>query len=588
MPESKTEIRDGMRIDWDVPIRMDDGLELRADIFRPIAQGRVPVILTCGPYGKGLAFQDGFGFAYNKLVADFPEVAAGTSQKYQCWETVDPEKWVPDGYACVRVDSRGAGRSQGIMDLFSPREVKDIYNAIEWAAAQPWSSGKVGLCGISYYAMNQWLVASLQPPHLAAMCAWEGAADSYREWSRHGGILCTFAPYIVDLQIKTVQHGVGRRGSRSRVTGEWVAGPATLTEEELGARRADIGADHLAHPLDDDFHKSRSPDWSKVTVPFLSAANWGAQGIHLRGNIEAFTRAASQEKWLEAHGLEHWTHFYSDYGVRLQKRFFAHYLKGEANGWKEHQPPVALQIRHPGNRFVERAEQEWPLARTQWIRYYLDPALGALRPDAPGDGTLTYEALGEGVTFMTPPLAAPTEITGPVAARLFVSSSTTDADLFLVLRVFSPDLKEVSFFGVVDPLTPVGLGWLRASQRKLDAKLSTPSRPYHSHDEKQPLKPGEIVQLDIEIWPTCIAIPAGFRLALTVRGRDYQHAAAGKIPLAHQRVGPVVPNGVGPFFHDDPRDRPASIFGGKVTLHCDAGHPSHVLLPVIAPASQDA
>ena len=584
MPALKSEIRDGMRIDWDVPIRMDDGLELRADIFRPVAEGRAPVILTCGPYGKGLAFQDGFGFAYNKLVTDFPEVAARTSQKYQCWETVDPEKWVPDGYACVRVDSRGAGRSPGVMDLFSPREVKDIYNAIEWAAAQPWSSGKVGLCGISYYAMNQWLVASLQPPHLAAMCAWEGAADSYREWSRHGGILCTFPSYIADLQIKPVQHGVGRRGARSRATGEFVAGPATLTEEELGANRADMGAEHLAHPLDDEFHQSRSPDWSKVTTPFLSAANWGAQGIHLRGNIEAFTRAASKEKWLEAHGLEHWTHFYTDYGVNLQKRFFACYLRGEPNGWKERQAPVTLQIRHPGNRFVERAEKEWPLARTRWTKFYLDPVAHSLRTDAPGKGAVTYDALGDGVTFVTAPLVAQTEITGPVAAKLFVSSSTADADLFLVLRVFTPDMKEVSFLGVVDPLTPVGLGWLRASQRKLDPKLSMPYRPYHSHDEKQPLQPGQIIELDIEIWPTCIAIPPGFRIALSVRGRDYQHAAAGKLPLAGARLGPVVPNGVGAFFHDDPRDRPASIFGGEVTLHCVADRPSHLLLPVIPPA----
>ncbi len=584
MPGFKSEVRDAMRIDWDVPVAMDDGLELRADVFRPIANGRFPVILTCGPYGKGLAFQDGFGFAYNKLATDFPEVTAGSTQKYQCWETVDPEKWVPAGYACVRVDSRGAGRSPGYMDLFSPREVKDIYCAIEWAAAQPWSSGKVGLCGISYYAMNQWLVASLQPPHLTAMCAWEGAADSYREWSRHGGILCSFAPYIADLQIKTVQHGVGRRGARSRVTGEFVAGPATLTEEQLAANRADIGADHLAHPLDDEFHHSRSPDWAKVVTPFLSCANWGAQAIHLRGNFEAYTRAASTEKWLEAHGLEHWTHFYTDYGRQLQQRFFAHYLKGEANGWKEKQAPVTLQIRHPGNRFVERAEREWPLARTQWTKFYLDPATHGLRSEAPGEGALGYDALGDGLTFMTPPLPAPTEITGPVAAKLFVSSSTVDADLFLVLRVFTPDMKEVSFLGVVDPLTPVAQGWLRASQRKLDTALSKPWRPYHAHDEKLPLAPGEIYELDIEIWPTCIAIPPGFRIALSVRGRDYQHVAAGRLPLAHQRVGPVVPNGVGPFFHDDPRDRPADIFGGKVTLHCDAKRPSHLLLPLIPAA----
>jgi predicted acyl esterase len=577
----KSEQRDGMRIDWDVPVKMDDGLELRADVFRPDKHGKFPVILTCGPYGKGLAFQDGFGPLYNKLITDFPEVASGTTQKYQCWETVDPEKWVPDGYACVRVDSRGAGRSPGRMDLFSPREVKDIYECIEWAAKQPWSSGKVGMCGISYYAMNQWLVAALQPPHLAAMCPWEGAADSYREFARHGGILCTFPSYITDLQIKTVQHGVGIRGARSRASGEWVAGPATLSEEQLGAHRADIGADHLEHVLDDKFHKSRSPDWSKVKTPFLSCANWGAQGIHLRGNIEAFVRAASKDKWLECHGLEHWTHFYTDYGLRLQKRFFDFYLKSALNSWKEKQPRVQLQVRHPGNRFVQRGESEWPMKRTKWTKFFLDPSAHALRADAPGQGTVIYDALGDGVTFLTPPLSSPTEITGPVAAKLFISSSTSDADLFLALRVFTPDMKEVSFLGVVDPLTPVGLGWLRASHRKLDPKLSKPYRPYHSHDRRQPLRPGQVVELDIEIWPTCIAIPPGHRIGLTVRGKDYRHPSAQKLPIASQRVGAPVPNGVGPFFHDDPRDRPVEIFGGKVTLHCDAKRPSFLLLPVI-------
>ena len=95
------------------------------------------------------------------------------------------------------------------------------------------------------------------------------------------------------------------------------------------------------------------PDWSKVTVPLLSAANWGGQGLHPRGNFEGFVRAASQQKWLEVHGIEHWTHFYTDYGVALQKRFFDHFLKGEDTGWTK-QPQVLLQVRHPGERFVER------------------------------------------------------------------------------------------------------------------------------------------------------------------------------------------------------------------------------------------
>jgi len=192
MESPKSELRDGMRIDWDIPIVMDDGLVLRADLFRPGVEGRWPVLLSYGPYAKGLAFQDGYPSAWQRMISEHPEVAYGSSSKYQNWEVVDPEKWVPQGYACLRIDSRGAGRSPGRIEHFAPRETQDLYQCIEWAGVQPWSSGKVGLNGISYYAINQWHAASLQPLHLAAMCVWEGAADWYRDMTHHGGILCTF------------------------------------------------------------------------------------------------------------------------------------------------------------------------------------------------------------------------------------------------------------------------------------------------------------------------------------------------------------------------------------------------------------
>src|SRR2546425_10779398 len=251
MESPKSELRDGMRIDWDIPIVMDDGLVLRADLFRPGVEGRHPVLLSYGPYAKGLAFQDGYPSAWQRMISEHPEVAAGSSNKYQNWEVVDPEKWVPQGYACLRIDSRGAGRSPGRIEHFAPREPQDLYQCIEWAGVQPWSSGKVGLNGISYYAINQWHAASLQPLHLAAMCVWEGAADWYRDMTRHGGILCTFWANWYDMQVKTVQYGAGERGKRSRVHGELVCGPRTLSEAELKNNRGALGDDIRAHPLDD-------------------------------------------------------------------------------------------------------------------------------------------------------------------------------------------------------------------------------------------------------------------------------------------------------------------------------------------------
>lgn len=581
MSDGRSEIRDGMRIDWDVPITVDDGLVLRADVYRPAGQGRYPAILSYGPYGKWLHFEDLYTDQWRRMVEEHPDVVAGSSNRYQNWEVVDPDKWVPDGYACVRVDSRGAGRSPGLLDLWSAREARDIYECIEWAARQPWCSGRVGMNGISYYAMNQWQVAALQPPHLAAICVWEGAADFYRDLAYHGGILCSFGRAWFPSQVIRVQHGRGRRGYRSRMTGDWVSGPPTLTEEELGAGRRDFYEDCRSNPLASaEYWRSRMPDWSRVTVPLLSCANWGGQGLHPRGNFEGFVRAASARKWLEVHGGEHWTHFYTDYGVRLQKRFFGHFLKDEDTGWLR-QPRVLLQVRYPGERFVERHESEWPLARTRWTRLYLDPAgLNLVRAPVARAGTVSYQGLGDGVTFLTPPLDEETEITGPVAAKLWVSSETADADLFLVLRVFTPDMKEVTFQGALDPHTPIAQGWLRASHRKLDPALTLPYRPYHTHDEPQPLAPGAVYEVDVEIWPTCIVVPAGYRIGLTVRGRDYEYPGG---PGAGLGTFSAFFTGVGPFKHDDPRDRPPEVFGGRVTLHCGPEHPAHVLLPVVPP-----
>ncbi len=577
MNAEKSEIRDGMRIDWDAPITMDDGIVLRADVFRPVAEGRYPALVSYGPYGKGLAFQEGYQTAWDIMCKQNPDAVAGSTNQHQSWEVIDPEKWVPDGYVCVRVDSRGAGRSPGYLSHNNARENRDFHDCIEWTAVQPWCSGKVGLNGISYYASSQWRAAATQPPHLAAICVWEGWVDNYRDSNRHGGIICVFRKNWQDMQVKTVQHGVGTRGAKSRVTGELVCGPETLSEEELVKNREDLWANVLAQELDGPYYRERSGDLSKVKVPLLSAANWGGQGLHPRGNFEGYTRAASKDKWLEVHGGSHWAPFYTDYGVKLQKRFFDYFLKGVKNSW-ERQPRVLLQVRHPGEKFVERFENEWPLARTAWTHFHLDPRNMSLTSTPVAENqSVTYDAMGDGVTFSTPPLEQETEITGPSALKLFVSSSTTDADIFAVLRVFDPQGKEIVFQGALDPHTPIAQGWLRASHRKLDAKLTLPYRPYHTHDEKQPLVPGQTFELNIEIWPTCIVVPRGYRIALTIRGRDYEYA--GEATRLSNMKNPM--RGCGPFEHDDPTDRPPEIFGGKVTLHCGPGRKASVLLPVI-------
>jgi predicted acyl esterase len=578
-PHARTEIRDGMKITWHQPIAMDDGIVLRADVFRPVEEGAYPVILTYGVYAKGLAYQEGYPLQWKKMIEDHPEILQGSTNKYQNWEVTDPERWIPHGYVVIRVDSRGAGWSPGFMDCNSPREIEDLFQCIEWAGTQPWSNGKVGMLGISYYASNQWRVAGKHPPHLAAIIPWEGQNDRYRDSGYHGGILSQFQERWAKHQVANIQYGLGARATKNPNTGESVAGPVSLPDEELAKNRVNVFEELKKHPLDDEWHRSRSADLSKVTVPFLSCANWGGQGIHPRGNFNGFVEAPSRQKWLEVHGDSHWSLFSSAYGLALQKKFFDYFLKGIQNGW-EKTPPVTLNVRHPGEKFVPRHEHEWPLARTQWTRFYLDPARLALsREPVDRPRTIAYQAMGEGLTFsMT--VDRETEITGPMAAKLFVASSTKDADLFLIVRVFDPRGKEVTFMGSTDPNTPIANGWLRASHRRLDPARTLPHRPYHPHDRVEPLTPGQVYELDIEIVPSCIVVPAGWRVALTVRGKDYEYEGElsdfGKTFHYGTR-------GTGGMTHADPDDRPKAVFDNTVTLHAGGERQSWLLLPIVPP-----
>jgi predicted acyl esterase len=570
-----------MQIDWDLEIPMDDGSILRADVYRPDDDGRYPVLMSYGPYAKGLSFEDGYPMQWKSLTAKRPEILRGSSGRYANWETADPERWVPLGYICVRVDSRGAGQSPGVIDCFSPREAQDFYECIEWAARQAWSNGRVGLAGVSYYGATQWLVAARRPPHLAAICPFEGFSDLYREACRHGGILNTFMKEWYPKQVENVQHGLGRRGRVNANSGIPISGTIELSDEEMRGNRVDIDAMQLhAELVTDSYFDGRRPDLSAIDVPVLSCGNWGGHGLHLRGNVEGYLAAGSKQKWLELHGLEHWTEFYTDYGVGLQRKFFDHFLKGEDNGW-DREPPIRMQVRHV-DRFVPRGEHEWPLARTEWTKLYLDADRQSLHPRAPNAASqASFDGIKGNISFSTPPLEHDTEVTGPLAATFYISSTARDADLFLTVRAFAPDGKEHLILGAVEPNAPLAQGWLRASHRKLDPQASTPYRPVHAHDEIQLLEPGELYELQIEIWPTCFVFPKGYRLVLTVGSSDYQH----DLPGPHPQIYGKAMRGSSVLLHDHPADRTPERFAGQTTVHTGGKHSSFLLLPVI-PASR--
>ena len=505
---------DAVLIEKDVAVPMRDGARLMADVFRPKDGARVPAILNLGPYQKDKVW-----------VA--PDTLEEKPNPLMNWETVNPLWWVPRGYAAVRVDGRGSGKSPGQCEPWSLAEAIDFYDAIEWAAAQPWCNGNIGLLGISYYAINQWFVANLQPPSLKAIIPWEGFADIYRDALFHGGILSVFMTNWFTAHL--LHHTLGR--ASQQIPDAW----ATNTLHFW-----------LSNNLDSGALRGAQAQWDKITVPLYSVGNWTGMALHLRGNTEAFMRAASRHKKLRIHTGSHVHPFYREEARADQIRFFDYWLKGIDNGVMN-EPPIKLAIRKGGDEIEWRHEQEWPLARTQWTKFYFDlskpDGAGALVNENPTQSaSRTYASCslgsmgstsaassqvmgggikpGMGIALETPPLARDVEVTGPLAASFWVSSTSEDMDLFLTLRNFDAGGNEVMETGQQGTPVPVAKGWLRVSHRELDPELSLPYRPYHKHRRRLVLKPGEIVKVEVEIWPTSMVFKKDHRIRLDVQPRD--------------------------------------------------------------------
>ncbi len=539
-----------MLIERDVDVPMRDGARLKADVIRPDDAGKFPAILNLGPYQKDKVWVP-------------PDTLEEKPNALMNWETVNPEWWVPKGYACVRVDGRGSGKSPGQCEPWSLQEAIDFYDAIEWAAAQPWCNGKIGLSGISYYAINQWFVANLQPPSLHAIIPWEGFADIYRDALFHGGILSVFMTNWFTAHL--MHHMVGR-ASRQQPDG-WQVNTLHLW---------------LRNNLDSGALAGAQAQWDRITVPMFTVGNWTGMALHLRGNTEAFMRAASKHKKLRIHTGSHVHPFYTEEGRRDQLRFLDHWLKGIDNGVMD-EPPVKLAIRKGRDEIEWRDEHEWPLARTRWTKFYFDlskaDGAGGLVPANPrAAGSRTYAATslgtmgstsaassqvmgggikpGMGAALETPPLPEDVEVTGPLMANIWVSSSTEDMDLFLTLRNFDPQGNEVLETGQQGTPVPVAKGWLRVSHRELDPKLTLPYRPYHAHRRRLYLAPGEIVEVQVEIWPTSMVFKKGHRIRLDVQPRD----GAGSQSYMH--------------YHADYNT-------GTNTIYAGGDKPSYLLLPVI-------
>lgn len=517
----------GLIIERNCRIPLRDGVEIFADIYRPdSASHDVPVLLAWGPYGKHALT--------NKVFWPRSGVDPEWLSDLTAFEAPDPVFWGSKGYAVAVVDPRGAWLSGGDFHHNGIQEAEDCADAIEWLAARAWCSGRVGMTGVSYLAAIQYLVAPLRPPALAAINPWEGFSDWYREFAYHGGIPETnFVPRASD----NIRFSLGQ------------------TE--------DTWANVQAHPLMDDFWRSKALDLEGIVQPAYVVASWSDQGLHLRGTIEAWRRMSSRKKWLDVHGQKKWAHYYMPESRARQLAFFDQFLRdrsGPLASW----PPVRLEVRDRHGVQTERDEGEFPLARTHYRQLFLDASSGTLNANAQADAAAVYAA-DSGMVAFDHTFSEDTEITGYSSLHVWVEAEgSDDMDLFVALQKLDRNGEPVGFtFYAFFENGPVALGWQRVSHRALDPALSSPERPVHMHDREDRLSPGECLAVAIELWPSATHFSAGETLRLVVSGSDiYKKEEGAMLPFP---------------LHESTRNR------GKHVIHTGASHPSHLIIPVIPP-----
>ncbi|KAJ9611855.1 hypothetical protein H2204_015132 [Knufia peltigerae] len=598
LKEVKADQENGLIFEKNVSVPLKgSNLPVRANIYRPMdTSRRYPVLVTYGPYGKDIFYGDFHRASYSQVPAEH-------KSRYAAWETPEPVFWCRHGYAIVRADEVGLGQSPGIMDTMSRGTSEAFFDVVEWAAEQPWCSGRVGLLGISYYAGSQWRVAARRPKGLAAIIPWEGMSDYYRDRCRPGGILSNgFIRFWWNRQVITNQYG--RPGRASSEWGEDTI-EGDLSPEDLEFNRRDQNVDNEKNRfLDDEYYSKRDYRLEDIQVPLLSVANWGGITLHLRGNVEGYTWAGSQHKWLRFITGRHDLPFYYPEEVEVQRGFLDCFLKDDDwAGWKTGKvPKVSIRLRK-GDKgvndaaaekdFSTRPENEWPIARTDYQRWYLGPDL-SLGVDPPSSSSTTkvidYKALGsmkdpQIVSFQSAAFEKETEITGHVTAHLNLSRSRQDEhrdedekdaaeyqeeselDVFVTLRHVGEDGEEIFYTGAAGDPVPLSKGWLRLSLRKVDTshprhREYVPHRNYLSTDI-QSVAPGKVYEVDVEVWPTNVVVEKGGSLVFEVSSGDSQ--------------------GSGLFSHDNPVDRPASKLAGLNHIHFGDGLLNYVVLPVIPP-----
>ncbi|MEM1432591.1 MAG: CocE/NonD family hydrolase [Pseudomonadota bacterium] len=535
-------LEERIRIEENVGITLRDGTRLSARVFRPAAAGAYPVIMAFTAYGK-----DRGPLQYPAVlnVGTDPDFDLGkfAVSEWTSWEAPDPAFWVPEGYVVIYVDSRGYGGSAGDASILSQRDGEDFFDAIEWAGTQSFSNGNVGLSGVSYLAIAQWVAASANPPHLKAITPWEGQSDNYREVLFHGGIPETAFTAFWLQRMRSLAH-------TSPLPPDFImnfARQRPLLMKTLQAR----------------FQPPSGIRLKDIRVPALICATWSDQGLHTRGSFEGFKQIASEQKWLFTHGRKKWETFYSAEALTTQKAFFDHFLKAADNGF-DRRAPVRLEVRESLDAYTVREAQGWPLPDTESRALFLDATSGELARTLPSAvAQRRYNPRTERAEFRFS-FAEDTELTGNMKLKLWVSTDQgDDMDLFVGIEKLNAAGESVPFYAKTGYRKGmVAMGWLRASHRELDAARSTALQPVLLHEQEQTLDLGEVAPVEIEILPSSTLFRAGETLRVIVQGRDLiEHPM-----LAHAYT----------------------VNEGAHIIHTGGRYDSHLLVPVVAPTEEAA
>ena len=372
--------------DEDVPVRMRDGVTLRLNLFRPAGEGPFPVIMSAHPYGKDevpTMKRGRWSLNPQFRIMNQPEPLRISDQT--SWEAPDPVWWAQQGYAVINLDTRGGGHSEGRGDLLSDQEADDIAQVIAWAAEQPWSTGRVGMLGVSYLALSQYKVAALNPPALKAICPWEGFTDAYRDFFTPGGV---------------AENGFAR---------VWL-----FLTSRVARLNTNFAAERRKHPLRDAWWEAITPDLSKIRVPILECTSFSDDNLHSVGSMRAFQHAGSEDRHAYAHRGPKWATFYGEEARQTQLAFFDRHLRDRDAAPL---PPMRLEIRDRRDHIVEvRDEQEWPLERTDWRQLHL-AAGGTLSEHEAGEGSVTFDLRRNAAAFSYR-FDEDTELSGPMTLRL--------------------------------------------------------------------------------------------------------------------------------------------------------------------------